>query len=118
MVGDIIDVARNIVNGSTGRISCTCFAQRPVQPLAELLTRFYVRTTVADRPGVLAAIATVFGEEGVSLESVLQKQATGDNAEIVWLTHETKERQMRQSLARLAAMPEVETVNACLHAEL
>lgn len=118
MVGDIIDVARNIVNSSTGRISCTCFGQRPTQPIEELVTRFYVRTTVADRPGVLAAIATVFGEEGVSLESVLQKQATGDRAEIVWLTHETRERQMRQSLARLEAMPEVETVNACLHAEL
>jgi len=118
MVGDIIDVARNIANGSTGRISCTCFEQRPAQPIEELLTRFYVRTTVADRPGVLAAIATVFGEEGVSLESVLQKQATGEKAEIVWLTHETKERQMRRSLARLEARPEVDTINACLHAEL
>ena len=118
MVGDIIDVARNIVNGSTGRISCTCFAQRPVQPIAELQTRFYLRTTVSDRPGVLAAIATVFGEEGVSLESVLQKSATGEKAEIVWVTHETKERQMRASLARLKALPEVAAINACLHAEL
>jgi homoserine dehydrogenase len=118
MVGDIIDVARNIVNGSTGRISCTCFEQRLAHPIAELLTRFYVRTTVADRPGVLAAIATVFGEEGVSLESVLQKSGTGERAEIVWVTHETKERQMRQSLARLKTLPEVDTINACLHAEL
>jgi len=118
MVGDIVDVARNIVNGSTGRISCTCFERRPAQPIAELRTRFYVRTTVADRPGVLAAIATVFGEEGVSLESVLQKSGAGERAEIVWLTHETKERQMRQSLARLEALPEVDTINACLHAEL
>jgi homoserine dehydrogenase len=106
------------VNGSTGRISCTCFAQRPVQPIAELQTRFYLRTTVSDRPGVLAAIATVFGEEGVSLESVLQKSATGEKAEIVWVTHETKERQMRQSLARLKRLPEVAAINACLHAEL
>lgn len=118
MVGDIIDVARNIVNGSTGRISCTCFEQRPVQPIEDLTTRFYLRTTVADRPGVLAAIAAVFGEEGVSLESVLQKSASGKRAEIVWVTHETRERQMRQSLVRLEALPEVDTINACVHAEL
>ncbi len=118
MVGDIIDVARNIVNGSTGRITCTCYTQRAPLPVEEIETRFYLRTTVADRPGALAAIATVFGEEGVSLQSVLQMSASGEQAEIVWLTHETKQRQMDRSLERLQAMPEVSEINACLHAEM
>jgi homoserine dehydrogenase len=118
MVGDIIDVARNIQTGATGRIACTCRRECAVLPIEELETRFYLRTTVADRPGVLAAIARVFGEEGVSLQSVLQMAASGDDAEIVWLTHTTRECQMRRSLERLAVLPEVSAINACLHAEM
>lgn len=117
MVGDIVDVARNIVHGATGRVACTCFEERPARPIEELRTRFYLRTEVADRPGVLAAIATVFGQEGVSLASVLQMAATGETAEIVWLTHETQERQMRRSLARLQELPEVHRINACIRTE-
>jgi homoserine dehydrogenase len=117
MIGDVIDVARNIVHGSTGRIACTCYAQRPLLPAEELETRFYLRMTVADRPGVLAAIAKVFGEEGVSIQSLLQTSTSGEEAEIVWLTHQTKQRQMDRSRARLEELPEVSAVNACLHAE-
>ena len=110
MVGDIIDVARNIVHGSTGRISCTCYSKRPMLPVDEIETRFYLRMTVADRPGVLAAIATIFGEEEVSIRSLLQTSAAEDQAEIVWLTHETKQRQMRRSLERVKELPEVRAV--------
>jgi len=117
MVGDIIDVARNLRFGATGRVACTCFEEKPVRPIEELRTRYYLRTQVADRPGVLAAIAKVFGEEGVSLASVLQVAASGQTAEIVWLTHETRERQMRRSLARIAALPEVHQINSLIRAE-
>jgi homoserine dehydrogenase len=117
MVGDIIDVARNIRSGSTGRVSCTCFDEKPVRPMAELATRYYLRLQVADRPGVLAAIATVFGEEAVSLASVLQKAASGESAEIVWLTHKTQERRMQRSLKRLAELPEVHEISARIRAE-
>jgi len=117
MVGDIIDVARNIRSGATGRVACTCFEDRPIRPIEELRTRYYLRTEVADRPGVLAAIAKVFGEEGVSLASVLQMTASGETAEIVWLTHETQERQMRRSLERIRKLSEVHRINACVRAE-
>jgi len=117
VVGDIIDVARNIRFGSTGRVSCTCFEGKPVRPMDELETRHYLRTQVADRPGVLAAIAKVFGEEGVSLASVLQMTASGDVAEIVWMTHLAKERQMRRSLARIGGLPEVHEITCWMRAE-
>ena len=117
MVGDIIDVARNIEHGSTGRVACTCFEEKPARPIEELATRYYLRLQVADRPGVLAAIATVFGEEGVSLASVLQMDASGESAEIVWLTHKTQERQLQRSLKRLRDLPEVHEISACIRAE-
>ena len=117
VVGDIIDVARNIRSGSTGRIACTCFEGRHVKPMDEVTTRHYLRLQVADRPGVLAAIAKVFGEEGVSLASVLQMGASGETAEIVWLTHPAQEGRMRRSLARLEKLDEVEAISSWIRAE-
>ncbi len=117
MVGDIIDVARNICGGSTGRVPCTCFEDKQAHPIERLSTCYYLRTQVADRPGVLAAVATVFGQEGVSLASVLQMGAAEEIAEIVWLTHLTQERQMRRSLERITALPEVHEINSCIRAE-
>ena len=117
MVGDIIDVARNIRVGATGRVACTCFDEKQVRPIEDLESRYYLRTEVADRPGVLAAVATIFGEEGVSLASVLQMAASGEAAEIVWLTHKTRERQLRRSLARIEKLEEVERVASWIRAE-
>ena len=117
MVGDIIDVARNIRSGSTGRIACTCFEDKQVKPMEEVVTRHYLRLQVTDRPGVLAAIAKVFGEEGVSLASVLQMDASGETAEIVWLTHPAKEGQMRRSLSRLEKLDEVAEISSWIRAE-
>jgi homoserine dehydrogenase len=117
VVGDIIDVARNIRAGCTGRIACTCFDGKQVQAMEKVTTRFYLRTQVADRPGVLAAIATVFGEEGVSLASVLQMDASGESAEIVWLTHPAREGQVQRSLSRLRELEEVAEISSCIRAE-
>ncbi len=117
VVGDIIDVARNIRSGSTGRVACTCFEEKRVKPMEQVTARHYLRTQVADRPGVLAAIAKVFGEEGVSLASVLQMDASGETAEIVWLTHPAQEGQMRRSLARLEKLEEVDEISSWIRAE-
>jgi len=117
VVGDIIDVARNIRSGATGRITCTCFEDRQIKPMDEITTRHYLRLQVADRPGVLAAIAKVFGEEGVSLSSVLQMDASGESAEIVWLTHPAQEGRMRRSLARVAKLDEVDEISSWIRAE-
>jgi len=117
MVGDIIDVARNIRSGATGRIACTCFEAKRVKPTDEITTRYYLRIQVVDRPGVLGAIAKVFGEEGVSLASVLQMDASGETAEIVWLTHPAREGQMRRSLDRIEKLEEVGEVSSWIRAE-
>jgi homoserine dehydrogenase len=117
VAGDVVDVARNIRRRSTGRVSCTCFEDKPALPIEELETSYYLRLQVADRPGVLAAIATILGEEGVSLASVLQMDAAGERAEIVWLTHKTQERHMQRSLARIGRLAEVDEVSSVIRAE-
>jgi hypothetical protein len=65
---------------------------------------------VADAPGVLGACANVFGETGVSIKSVLQVDSMGSSAEIVWLTHPGLEGQVSEALARIRALPVVESV--------
>ncbi|HOP81342.1 MAG TPA: homoserine dehydrogenase, partial [Armatimonadota bacterium] len=73
VVGDIIDVARNINTGSTGRISCTCFEEKVLQSMDEVQCKHYIRMKTTDKPGVLSAISTVFGANNVSITAVLAK---------------------------------------------
>ncbi len=117
VVGDIIDVCRNIMLGATGRVGCTCFERKRIQPIEEVITRYYIRMQVADRPKVLAAIATVLGDHEVSIESVVQKSRAADLSEIVWVTHEVLERNMRNSLDEIARLPVVKSIENWMRVE-
>ncbi|MBC7326634.1 homoserine dehydrogenase [bacterium] len=117
VVGDIIDIARNINFNCTGRISCTCFREREQKDIGDIITRYYIRMKVVDKPGVLAAIATCFGEEQVSIASVVQKRRVNTSAEIVWITHPSRESSIRQALARIERLPVVEEISLLLRVE-
>ena len=58
VAGDIIEIARNIQRGATGRLGCTCYDQKPALPIERLRTKYYVRLTAHDRPKVLASLAS------------------------------------------------------------
>jgi len=109
-----VDIARNLLRGATGRVSCTCFLDRPVKDMAQVQSEFYLRMQVVDRPGVLAKIATVFGEELVSLQSVVQRASYGDHAEIVWITHRVAEGNLVRSVERIGRLPEVVEISSKL----
>jgi len=115
VVGDIIDVCRNLRHGSTGRIACTCFENKRILPMDTVETRYYVRMYVSDRPGTLAAIAGVFGRHEVSIESV--RANAQKVAEAVWVTHRVREANMRAALAELQRIPEVHSVENWLRVE-
>ncbi|HTE18201.1 MAG TPA: homoserine dehydrogenase [Armatimonadota bacterium] len=117
VAADIMEVARGIVRGGSGRVACTCFGERPVLPIEGIESNYYVRTETHDRPGVLAAIATVFGNHQVSLESILQKQANEETAEIVWITHRTREANLRAALKEIDALPVVRKIPNWLRVE-
>lgn len=110
VVGDIMDIARNINFRSASRIPCTCFDQRPMLTMDSVSCKNYIRVRTEDKPKVLASIATAFGDCGVSIESVLQKVLPDSTAEIVWLTHEADEPNTRKALETIKALPVVKEV--------
>jgi homoserine dehydrogenase len=122
VVGDIVDVCRNIRFGSTGRVSSSCFEEKRMIPMDQVESKYYLRMLVDDRPRVLASIAGVLGDHEVSIESVVQKAvphniAESDQAEIIWVTHEVREANMRAALAEIKKLPAVSAVNNWLRVE-
>ncbi len=117
VAADLMEVARGILHGGSGRIACTCFHEKPILPVEDVLTHYYVRIETEDRPGVIAAIAGAFAEHGVSLEKILQKQSDGEHAEIVWITHRTREGDLRGALQRIEQLPVVRGIRNWIRVE-
>jgi len=109
IVADLVDVARNHRRGGHGRVGWEAFEARPLRPMEEVETPFYLLMQVTDRPGVFARIAAIFGEEGVSISAISQK-SRGADADIVMITHTAREGQMRRVLTRIEALDVVGTV--------
>ncbi len=104
VIGDIISVV-NTVPGSFVR-NCMCYRELPFFPDADMVSRFYVRLRVADKSGVLARISALFGEEDVSIQSMVQ-EGRGDEAELVLVFHPVREEQFFAALGRIRALSDV-----------
>jgi homoserine dehydrogenase len=118
VVGDVIEVARHIRSGCLNLVGCTCNEQLEVRDISALETGYFIRFAVADRPGVLAAVASKFGDHGVSIASVIQKRVceSGD-AEIVYVTHLAAEGAVRAALAEIAGLDVVTEVSSVIRVE-
>jgi len=118
VVGDIVTAARNIVHGVTGRISCTCFDEKPVIKIGEVQSEYYLRLKVADKPGVLASIAGVLANHDVSIGSVVQKNAgKNGNAEIVLITHKVDENSIQDALQIIGGLSIVDAISNLIRVE-
>ena len=114
VVGDVIDVSRDLAYNCTGRISCTCYRQIPVKDFGEVQNKFFLRMQVKNRPGVLARIAQVFGEHKVSIARVVQKNAHSDRAELVIVTEKVKERHMKDATEELKQMESIYEISSVI----
>lgn len=101
VVGDVIDVVRNLQFGCNGRISCTCYRNLPVKPFDEVKHKFFLRMQVKNEPGVLAKVASVFGDHKVSIRRVVQKYVQETAAELVISTEKVKEYHIQDALKEL-----------------
>lgn len=114
IVADIVDSVHNITAGVTNRIPFHHRAGLRLRPIADVVSRAYVRLWVADRPGVLAQIAHVFGDHDISIAACVQKETStstqGAEAEIVVLTHPAREADVQRGLRVLADLPVVRRI--------
>jgi homoserine dehydrogenase len=107
VVADVLDVARARRSGFAGTATRSIQMEvRPVTPMGNIRTRYYLRFQVHDRPGVLALLAGALGDAGVSIEQMVQEGGAGSSGlavEIVMLTHEALESDVRRALAAIGA---------------
>jgi homoserine dehydrogenase len=112
VLGDLIDAAKNLVSGGRGATIGT-LARRTVRPIDEVESQFYLLIEVADRPGVLAQIATEFGRHQVSIKSMQQK-GIGDDARLIFVTHKAREAALRATVHALRDVEPVHRVGSVL----
>jgi homoserine dehydrogenase len=102
VLGDLVAVARNRVSGSRGAGE-SAYAHLAVQPMSDVITRYHVALDVADQPGVLAAVAGAFAEQGVSIQTVRQ-EGRGDAATLVIVTHSAPDAALSRTVQHLSGM--------------
>jgi homoserine dehydrogenase len=107
VVGDIIDIARNLVTGGRGRVPPAAYrpghqAELRLKAMDEVLSEYYLRFSVLDKPGVLSKISGVLGGHNISIASVIQKgRRVGETVPLVMMTHHACERDMQAALRQI-----------------
>lgn len=115
VVADIIDVARTMTVDPENRVPHLAFqpdalSDTPVLPMEQIVTAYYLRMQAADRPGVLAEVTKILGEQGISIEAMIQKEPQDDEsvASIIMLTQRVVESQMNEAIRRIEALAVIE----------
>ncbi len=110
VIGDAVDIARNILTGANGRMPGLSYQTDqirsiPVPSIEEISTHYYFRFTALDRPGVLSSISGVLGNHGISIQSVQQKgRKTNGSVPVVMVSHKAKEADVKKALSEIAAL--------------
>lgn len=114
VLGDVIDVMRNIIHGSCGKIGGNCYNSHPVLNVEETSSRFFLRLQVEDKPGALANIAGVLGNNDVSIAQMVQKRSHDGVAELVVITDAVKERHFNDAIRIVEGMSVVREISGII----
>ncbi|WP_338033637.1 homoserine dehydrogenase [Intrasporangium chromatireducens] len=122
VLGDIVAVAQHRVAGGLGPGESS-YADLPVRPMGDALTRYHISLDVADRPGVLAKVASAFADHGVSIETVRQRLVPADDerpesgANLVVVTHTATDAALSATVASLRDLDVVRDVTSVMRVE-
>ncbi|MCS7001257.1 MAG: homoserine dehydrogenase [Dehalococcoidia bacterium] len=119
VVADVLDVAQSIASNTVRPYVLRADGERPVIGFDAIQSRYYLRIVVHDRPGVLAQIAQAFGDHGISIASVIQKETdeAKKHAELVIMTHTANEAAMQSALAAIRSLAVVTSIASFLRVE-
>jgi homoserine dehydrogenase len=115
VVADLLDVARDITTDHHYRVPYLAFSGigeddggLPILSIEDIVTAYYLRLLAVDRPGVLARVATILSEQGISIEALVQKEATeGELVPIILLTHSCREKHMNEAIRQIESMADI-----------
>ncbi len=115
IMGDVVDVARNINFDCCGRIGCTCYKQLPIKKMDDICSKYFIRMQLLDKPGTLASVLSILGNNGVSIYQMMQKKRRNNsNAEIVIITDSVKEKNLKDSMTILEGISIVNKVSSII----
>lgn len=115
VLGDLVAACRNKLNGARGPGE-SAYARLPVSPMGEVVTRYHISLDVADKPGVLAQVATIFAEHGVSIDTVRQQGKDGE-AWLVVVTHRAPDAALGATVEALRRLDTVRGVASIMRVE-
>ena len=116
VMGDVVSVARTLATGAALPAGPAQGAPR-LAGFDSVATRYWIGLSATDQPGMLARIAGVFGEHGVSIEAMNQSAADNGHAHLRILTHEGSEAALSSTVAALEALDTVASVTSVLRVE-
>jgi homoserine dehydrogenase len=115
ILGDLVAVARHRVSGGLGPRESD-YAELAIAPMGSTKTRYLIRLDVADRPGVLAAVAQTFSKHDVSIQTVRQT-GRGDNAELIVMTHKATDSALAATVSDLSSLDVVKDIASVIRVE-
>ena len=111
VLGDLVDAAVNLRKGTHAHLPT--LTRRPIRPIDELQSSYYVNLDVVDRPGVLRAVAEAFERHGVSIRS-LEQEGVGDAARLIFITHRAREADVQGTLEDLRGLDVIHEITSVL----
>ena len=118
---DTLDIARRIAHDIPAlalELPSAGPAALPLRPMDAIRCCYYMRVMAQDRPGVLSKVAGILGDNDISIANVIQKgRAAREAVPVVMMTHEARERDMRQALAAIDRLPDVAAPTTMIRVE-
>ncbi|MBW3627143.1 MAG: ACT domain-containing protein, partial [Actinobacteria bacterium] len=111
VLGDVVDAAGNLRRGTHAPLGL--LPRAVIRPIDEMRSEYYLHLEVVDRPGVLHTVSGVFAEHGVSIRS-MEQEGLGDEARLIFITHDAAESAVQATLAALRGLEVVDRVTSVL----
>lgn len=114
VVADLVDVVRALTSDPENRVPHLAFqadalSDTPILPMEEVETSYYLRMKASDKPGVLADVTRILGDQGISIEAIIQKEPQDDQdvASVIMLTHQVQEKNMNAAMTKIEALDSI-----------
>ncbi len=112
VVADIVDVVRTLTADRDNRVPHLAFqpselSDLPILPMSDTETGFYLRLQAAEKPGVLASITKILGDNGINIEAIVQKETAEEQVPVILLTQRVKEQKMDEAITAIEALDDI-----------